>query len=103
MGRRRHCRNSIRSQKRSGVYSRAKRPSLWRHLKVEALEGRLLLAADFGDSPQPYPTMLADNGARHELTGPILGGIRDGEIDGIPSTHAMGDDAAGVDDEDGVV
>jgi len=54
---------------------------------------------DFGDAPQPYPTLLADNGARHEipLTGRIwMGGQVDSEPDGQPT------DLDGA-DEDGVV
>jgi hypothetical protein len=62
------------------------------------LETRTLLAADFGDAPAPYPTLLADNGARHEELGPMLGATRDTEADGAPSAAADGD---GV-DEDGV-
>ena len=59
---------------------------------------------DFGDAPDPtYPTLVASNGARHIATGPYLGSLRDGELDGQPSAGATGDDTNGVDDEDGVV
>ncbi|MHC4879013.1 MAG: FG-GAP-like repeat-containing protein, partial [Planctomycetota bacterium] len=58
---------------------------------------------DYGDAPEPYPTVLADGGARHLGVGPILGDARDNEADGVPSLNAQGDDAAGApDDEDGV-
>lgn len=62
---------------------------------------------DFGDAPDPmYPTLLASNGAAHSLeTGPILGDYIDYELDGQPSSDALGDDYDGVhafDDEDGV-
>jgi hypothetical protein len=67
-------------------------------LKIEPLEDRRLLAVDFGDAPDPYPTTLADDGARHEAVGPRLGAARDEEADGQPSTDADGDGA----DEDGV-
>ncbi|MCA9167345.1 MAG: hypothetical protein KDB23_06735, partial [Planctomycetales bacterium] len=59
---------------------------------------------DFGDAPdRPYPTTLASNGARHLINPQIYLGSRiDAEADGQPSLAALGDDAAGVDDEDGV-
>jgi hypothetical protein len=53
---------------------------------------------DFGDAPSPYPTTLADNGARHEPTGPTLGDTRDAELDGQPTATAAGDG----NDDDGV-
>ncbi|MFN7962487.1 MAG: GEVED domain-containing protein [Thermoanaerobaculia bacterium] len=61
---------------------------------------------DFGDAPDPgYPTLFASNGARHVVTGsgPILGSQIDAEANGQPNAGATGDDANGVDDEDGVV
>ncbi len=62
---------------------------------------------DFGDAPDPaYPTLLASNGARHEVlpaANPTLGTNVDTEADGQPNSNATGDDAAGSDDEDGVV
>lgn len=62
------------------------------------------LGPDFGDAPAPYPTTLAQNGARHELARDFgLGLLRDGEPDGQPSPLANGDDVTGIDDEDGVV
>ena len=58
---------------------------------------------DFGDAPAPYPTLLADDGARHDATRPTLGANRDTEADGQPTANADGDDTTGTpDDEDGV-
>ena len=62
---------------------------------------------DFGDAPdQPYPTLLAKNGARHVIVqGFHLGELVDPEADGQPTAAADGDDftpSAGPDDEDGV-
>lgn len=55
---------------------------------------------DFGDAPAEYPTLLADDGARHNLEGNLtLGASVDYEADGLPSLDASGD---GLDD-DGVV
>ena len=39
----------------------------FRRLSVEALETRRLLALDFGDAPSPYPSLVAMDGARHEV------------------------------------
>ncbi|MDA1049222.1 MAG: GEVED domain-containing protein [Planctomycetota bacterium] len=61
-----------------------------------------LVTIDFGDAPAPYPTLLADNGARHLKAGLMLGGRRDSESDGRPTAAANGDDRSGDDDEDGV-
>ena len=65
---------------------------------------------DFGDAPDPlystageYPTLLANDGARHNIGGPYLGSIApDAETDGQPDADALGDDNNGIDDEDGV-
>ena len=65
---------------------------------------------DFGDAPPPYPTLLQDNGARHQViaSAPLvyLGATVDTELDGQPDPFALGDDNSGlapvVDDEDGV-
>ena len=59
---------------------------------------------DYGDAPDTfagagYPTLLADDGARHEPIGPYLGSSRDVESDGAPSLGADGDGS----DEDGVL
>jgi len=48
----------------------------------------------------PYPTLLASNGARHEVIGPRIGALVDAEPDGQPTSSANGDDTHGVDDED---
>jgi hypothetical protein len=58
-----------------------------------------MLAADFGDAPAPYKTLIANVGAQHEAVGPTLGALRDTEADGIPSAAADGDGT----DEDGVI
>ncbi len=62
---------------------------------------------DFGDLPEsPYPTTLAQNGARHIIQpafNPTLGATVDNEADGQPNATATGDDLARTpDDEDGV-
>jgi hypothetical protein len=63
---------------------------------------------DFGDAPAPHATLLADNGARHIIpfTGATLflgAAPPDAEINGQPHAGALGDDLAGVDDEEGVI
>jgi uncharacterized repeat protein (TIGR01451 family) len=58
---------------------------------------------DFGDAPSGYPTLLADNGARHRLVpGFYLGNTVDSEQDGQPNANATGDDLGGTNDEDGI-
>ena len=59
---------------------------------------------DFGDAPdQPYPTLLANDGARHVVVpGIYLGALIDAEADGQPDATATGDDLANLKDEDGV-
>jgi uncharacterized repeat protein (TIGR01451 family) len=69
---------------------------------------------DFGDAPDPtYPTLQASDGAMHRIGGSVyLGSCVDGELDGLQSAAADGDDTAvgdpvvgvcnGDDDEDGV-
>ena len=37
---------------------------------------------DYGDAPHPYRVHLQDNGARHNAVGPMLGALRDAEVDG---------------------
>ena len=71
-------------------------------------------ALDFGDAPDDpctpmYPTLLANNGARHRQTGsggPWFGpadDAPDSDADGQPDADAMGDDNdAQGDDEDGI-
>ncbi len=64
-----------------------------------------VIAKDFGDAPDAtYPTLLANNGARHNITinGVYLGMQIDGESDGQPEANATGDDTDGNDDEDGI-
>jgi hypothetical protein len=67
---------------------------------------------DWGDAPDSplapgYPTLAINGGANHLIVagGPWLGDATDnpdGEIDGQPTPAALGDDANGTDDEDGV-
>ena len=62
---------------------------------------------DFGDAPDSYATLLANNGARHVIlpsANPQLGAAIDAEADGQPNVAANGDDSNGSpDDEDGVI
>jgi hypothetical protein len=67
---------------------------------------------DFGDAEYlaswgGYPTLLAQNGARHLIGGPWLGDATDApdsEADGQPETTARGDDNLdGNDDENGAI
>ena len=62
-------------------------------------------AFDYGDAPAPYPTLLTDDGARHDYVPgtPFLGSAPDADPDGQPSTGSTGDDVASLSDEDGVV
>lgn len=58
---------------------------------------------DFGDAPATYPTLKNANGAWHYAFPDLcLGREIDGEFDGQPNQYAIGDDLAGIDDEDGV-
>ena len=61
---------------------------------------------DCGDAPAPYPTLIAgspNGGAKHLINPNMhMGASIDHEPDGQPQVHALGDDLAGVDDEDGV-
>lgn len=59
---------------------------------------------DFGDAPDPaYPTLLANDGARHVVVPGIYMGVQiDSEPDGQPDATATGDDLANLADEDGV-
>ncbi|MHC1707083.1 MAG: GEVED domain-containing protein [Bacteroidales bacterium] len=60
---------------------------------------------DFGDAPDTYATLLASNGARHDIIVPNLwmGNVKDLENDGLPTILANGDDLNNLPDEDGVV
>ena len=64
-----------------------------------------LIELDWGDAPAPYPTLSADDGARHAIDPPdfFLGARVDGEMDGQPHAEAFGDDSDGSDDDDGVI
>lgn len=59
---------------------------------------------DYGDAPDPsYPTLLANDGARHTVDGvTFLGTQIDTETDGLQSLDALGDDNDNLSDEDGV-
>lgn len=58
---------------------------------------------DFGDAPDSYHTLQANDGARHtKVTGVFLGSTADIETDGKPNISATGDDMQGTDDDDGV-
>ena len=54
---------------------------------------------DFGDAPDStYPTLLADNGARHQVVSNwYLGNLVDAELDGQPNNQ---DDVIGMDDDE---
>jgi len=60
---------------------------------------------DYGDAPDPtYPTLLSNNGARHQIDPDVyLGAQIDPDPDGQPNSGSSGDDDDGTDDEDGVV
>ena len=64
-----------------------------------------VLDIDFGDADDPtYPTLLANDGARHMLDGvTFLGGTVDPEPDGQPDGTATGDDNDGNNDDDGII
>ena len=58
---------------------------------------------DFGDAPEPYPTLRANNGARHAAGKLWLGSSTpDREPDGQPDPDALGDNYDGLPDEDGI-
>ena len=65
-------------------------------------------AYDYGDAPDSpesprYPTLLANNGARHIINPNIFLGSRvESDPDGQPDAGAQGDDNDGDDDEDGI-
>jgi hypothetical protein len=58
---------------------------------------------DYGDAPTNYPSLLANNGARHAPSGLYLGNLIDLELDGQPTIFADGDDANNLMDEDGII
>ncbi len=58
--------------------------------------------ADWGDLPETYSTLASSNGPNHTVVpGFQFGASIDGEVNGIPSTGADGDDLVG-NDENGV-
>lgn len=73
-------------------------------------DGRIFDFGDlFVDATHDYPTLFADNGARHVVTPEMRLGARvDIDTDGFqspvrnPNVDGLGDDFSGVDDEDGV-
>lgn len=84
--------------------------------EVEDYKVQIISGFDFGDapdfnsqSPPDYSTILhpiddPDPGPQHIITGLYLGSKIDHDPDGVPHTHALGDDLLdGNDDEDGVV
>lgn len=75
-------------------------------LQANGFEGLTLIietTGDMGDAPAPYPTLVADDGPVHGVGGSLwLGAAVDDDADGQPDANANGDDASGVDDEDGV-
>jgi len=59
---------------------------------------------DYGDLPAPYPTLLAQNGARHAKSAYYLGRLVDAETDARPTDNPafpQGDNTVGF-DEDGI-
>lgn len=60
---------------------------------------------DYGDAPETYDTLAADNGAAHVVDNETyLGAWVETDFDGQPHVSALGDDRFdGTDDEDGVV
>ena len=59
---------------------------------------------DFGDAPDSYKTLKASGGPCHKAGPLTLGRLVDIESEGVPSPDALGDDNAGMDDdEDGIV
>jgi hypothetical protein len=73
------------------------------NLFVSTFANELLTKFDFGDAPLSYGTTLATNGARHATSSLFLGDAVDIDADGQPSIAADGDNAHGLNDEDGVI
>ena len=80
---------------------------------LNRVQPQTAVSLDFGDAPEvaggpfQYPTLLggvSGNPARHAIlaNAPRLGALIDAEPDGQPNLPASGDDAANLDDEDGV-
>jgi cyclophilin family peptidyl-prolyl cis-trans isomerase len=55
-----------------------------------------VIEQDFGDAPESYGTLLADDGPRHFPEGPTLGTLRDVEADAQSPLDGTGDDAVGT-------
>ncbi|MCA9037511.1 MAG: hypothetical protein KDA91_20395 [Planctomycetaceae bacterium] len=73
-------------------------------LADEATATFTTLIVDYGDAPDSYGTTQGVGGAAHTIQGNLhLGATVDNEVTGVPTPGATGDDAAGTDDEDGVV
>jgi predicted outer membrane repeat protein len=64
--------------------------------------GAFELGMDFGDAPNSYGTLSAQDGAQHLATGPTLGATRDSETDGQPPATATLDANGDGADDDGV-
>lgn len=61
------------------------------------------LPLDYGDAPDSYGTLLASDGARHQIVqGHLMGPQVDAEPDGQPVPPGLGDDLNNLADEDGV-
>ncbi len=92
------AKNNRRNARRKNRIARQRRQSKKRFpVLFELLEPRILLAADFGDAPSPYPVTIVENGAQHAVGVLSLGTAPDMEADG---THSANADADGA-DEDG--
>jgi hypothetical protein len=80
-------------------------PFIYSDMAFAITSGNFTDDLDFGDAPDgPYPTLSANNGARHMIIpGMHLGASVDPEPDGQHDPFAMGDDMNGIDDEDGVI
>ena len=80
-------------------------PDIQGDIYFNKLENPGLQEMDYGDANDPsYPTLLANDGARHILNGiTFLGVSVDPESDGQPNPNATGDDNNSFDDEDGIV
>jgi hypothetical protein len=65
--------------------------------------GSQLDCGDLSEAPEGFNTTFAREGACHVIGSLYLGnGVPDSDANGQPSTDAIGDDADGTDDEDGV-
>ena len=70
---------------------------------TSAVANLTVVEMDFGDAPAPFPSTLADNGARHRLLPEVyLGSGVDFEPDAYVDPEAAGDDLHGTNDENGV-